>query len=89
VGGGNVEKKISTNLVEAIKLAQSVGARVYGIVGRDGGYTATRADACVVVPTMNNATITPHAEAFQSVILHLIVSHPLLLTNAMKWESVR
>lgn len=89
VGGGNVEKRVSTNLVEAIHLARKVGARVLGIVGRDGGFTAQMADACVIVPTVNPATVTPHTEAFQSVLLHLIVSHPALLTNQMKWESVR
>jgi D-sedoheptulose 7-phosphate isomerase len=89
VGGGNAEQKVSTNLVEAIRLARSVGARVFGIVGRDGGYTARSADACVIVPPLNSSTITPHAEAFQAVIWHLLVSHPLLRTNEMKWESAR
>jgi D-sedoheptulose 7-phosphate isomerase len=89
VGGGNEQKRISLNLVEAIRLARSVGAKVLGIVGRDGGYTAQVADACVVVPTVNGETVTPHTEAFQAVIWHLIVSHPSLLVNEMKWESVR
>jgi D-sedoheptulose 7-phosphate isomerase len=89
VGGGNVEKKISNNLIEAIKHARKVGARVYGIVGRDGGYTAQVADACVIVPTVNHATVTPHTEAFQAVIWHLIISHPHLLAHQMKWESVQ
>ena len=89
VGGGNPEKNISTNLVEAVHLARSVGAQVFGIVGRDGGYTARNSDACVIVPPMDDATITPHAEAFQAVIWHLIVSHPLLRANEMRWESVR
>jgi D-sedoheptulose 7-phosphate isomerase len=89
VGGGNAEKRVSTNLVDAIRLARSVGAKVFGIVGRDGGYTARNADACVIVPPLNAATITPHAEAFQAVVWHLIVSHPLLRANEMKWESGR
>ena len=89
VGGGNAEKNISVNIVEALKLAKSVGARVIGVVGRDGGYTCEVADACVVVPTVNLATVTPHTEAFQAVVWHGIVSHPKLLQNDMKWESVR
>jgi D-sedoheptulose 7-phosphate isomerase len=89
VGGGNAEKKISANLVEAIKYARQVGARVFGIVGRDGGYTAQVADACVIVPTVNHSSVTPHTEAFQAVVWHLIVSHPKLLAHEMKWESVR
>lgn len=89
VGGGNAEKNISANIVEALKLAKSVGARVIGVVGRDGGYTREVADACVVVPTVNPATVTPHTEAFQAVVWHGIVSHPKLLANEMKWESVR
>ena len=87
VGGGNLEKNISPNLVEAIKLAKSVGAKVTGVVGRDGGYTAQAADACVIVPTVNPETITPHSEAFQAVIWHLLVSHPKLKANQTKWES--
>ncbi len=89
VGGGNAEKNISTNLVEAIKYARHVGAKVLGIVGRDGGYTAQVADACVIVPTVNHSTVTPHTEAFQAVVWHLIVSHPKLLAHEMKWESLR
>jgi D-sedoheptulose 7-phosphate isomerase len=89
VGGGNAEKNISENIIEALKLAKSVGARVIGVVGRDGGYTREVADACVVVPTVNPATVTPHTEAFQAVVWHGIVSHPKLLQNEMKWESVR
>jgi D-sedoheptulose 7-phosphate isomerase len=89
VGGGNAEKNISANLVEALKLAKHVGAKVVGVVGRDGGYTKQVADACVVVPTVNPATITPHSEAFQAVVWHGIVTHPALLANAMKWESTR
>lgn len=87
VGGGSLEKNISPNLVEAVKYAKVVGAKVTGIVGRDGGYTAQAADACVIVPTVNPETITPHSEAFQAVIWHLLVSHPLLKANQTKWES--
>ena len=87
VGGGNLEKNISPNLVEAIKLAKSIGAKVTGVVGRDGGYTAQAADACVIIPTVNPETITPHSEAFQAVVWHLLVSHPKLKVNQTKWES--
>ena len=87
VGGGNLEKNISPNLVEAIKLAKTVGAKVTGVVGCDGGYTAQVADACVIVPTVNTETITPHSEAFQAVVWHLLVSHPKLKVNQTKWES--
>jgi D-sedoheptulose 7-phosphate isomerase len=87
VGGGNLEKNISPNLVEAIKLAKTVGAKVTGVVGRDGGYTAQAADACVTIPTVNPDTITPHSEAFQAVVWHLLVSHPKLKVNQTKWES--
>ena len=86
VGGGNREKDISVNLVEALDLAKSVGARIIGIVGRDGGYTRTVAHACVVVPAVNPAMTTPHTEAFQAVVWHGLVSHPKLLINKMKWE---
>lgn len=89
VGGGNAEKRISTNLVEAIRYAKRVGAKVFGIVGRDGGYTAKVADACVIVPTVNHSSVTPHTEAFQAVVWHLIVSHPKLLAHEMKWESLK
>lgn len=89
VGGGNAEKNISANLVHALKYAKETGAKVIGVVGRDGGYTAKVADACVLVPTVNNETVTPHTEAFQGVIWHLIVSHPALKTYEMKWESVK
>lgn len=88
VGGGDLERNISPNLVGAIQLARQVGARVTGIVGRDGGFTARTADVCVVVPTVNPQTITPHVEAFQAVLWHLLVSHPLLKANPTKWESV-
>jgi D-sedoheptulose 7-phosphate isomerase len=89
VGGGDAEKNISANIVEALKLAKSSGAKIIGVVGRDGGYTRQVADACVVVPTVNVATVTPHTEAFQAVVWHGMVSHPKLLANEMKWESVR
>jgi D-sedoheptulose 7-phosphate isomerase len=89
VGGGNIEKNISANIVESLKLAKSVGARIVGVVGRDGGYTRQVADACVVVPTVNPVTVTPHTEAFQAVVWHGLVSHPRLLKHEMKWESVR
>jgi D-sedoheptulose 7-phosphate isomerase len=87
VGGGNLEKNISPNLVSALKHAKSVGAKILGIVGRDGGYTATVADAVVIVPTVNADTITPHTEAFQAVVWHLLVSHPALKARQTKWES--
>lgn len=89
VGGGNEEKNISANIVQALKLAKKVGAKVIGIVGRDGGYTGKVADACVIIPTVNNDTVTPHAEAFQGNIWHLIVSHPAMKLNEMKWESTK
>jgi D-sedoheptulose 7-phosphate isomerase len=89
VGGGNSEKNISVNLIQALDYAKEVGATIFGVVGRDGGYTARVADACIIVPTVNPETITPHTESFQSVILHLIASHPLLKVSEMKWESVR
>jgi len=89
VGGGNLEKNVSPNLVLALQLAKEVGARVIGIVGKDGGYTAKVADACVIVPVVNPNNITPHSEAFQAVIWHLFVSHPELKVNQTKWESVR
>ena len=87
VGGGNAEKNISANIVEALKLAKSAGAKVIGVVGRDGGYTKQAADACVLIPTVNDSNITPHAEAFQAVIWHLLVSHPILKRVETKWES--
>ena len=89
VGGGNLEKNVSPNLVRAVAYAKEVGAKVIGIVGRDGGYTATVADACVIVPTVNVTHTTPHAEAFQAVVWHLLVSHPSLKAAETKWESVR
>jgi D-sedoheptulose 7-phosphate isomerase len=89
VGGGNLEKKISANLVRAIEQAKNVGAKILGIVGRDGGFTAKCADACVIVPTISSDTVTPHTEAFQAVIWHLIVSHPEIKECEMKWESMK
>ena len=89
VGGGNAEKNISTNLVKALEYAKKTGAKIFGVVGRDGGHTARAADACVIIPTVNPETVTPHTEAFQAVILHLIVSHPAMRINEMKWETVR
>ena len=89
VGGGNLEKKVSPNLVSAIQYAREVGAKVCGIVGRDGGHTAEVADACVVIPTVNPVHVTPHTEAFQGVVWHLLVSHPRLKQAETKWESVR
>jgi D-sedoheptulose 7-phosphate isomerase len=89
VGGGNLEKQVSTNLIGAIQYAKLVGATVTGIVGRDGGFTGHSADACVIVPTVNAAHVTPHAEAFQAVIWHLLVTHPALKAAQTKWESVR
>jgi D-sedoheptulose 7-phosphate isomerase len=89
VGGGSVEKNISPNLVAAARYAKSIGAKVIGILGRDGGFTGTVADASVIVPTVNPETVTPHSEAFQAVVWHLLVSHPLLKTSRTKWESVQ
>jgi D-sedoheptulose 7-phosphate isomerase len=89
VGGGNLEKNVSPNLVRALQYGREVGAAIIGVVGRDGGYTAQVADACVIVPTVNPETVTPHTEAFQAVIWHLLVSHPLVKTTTAKWESVR
>jgi D-sedoheptulose 7-phosphate isomerase len=87
VGGGNLQKNISPNLVLALQHAKAVGAKVTGVVGRDGGFTAQVADACVIVPTVNPETVTPHSEAFQAVVWHLLVSHPKLKANETKWES--
>lgn len=89
VGGGDVERNISPNIVRALQHAKAVGATVCGIVGRDGGYTARVADACVVVPSVNPETVTPHSEAFQAVVWHLLVSHPLLKAVDAKWESIK
>jgi D-sedoheptulose 7-phosphate isomerase len=87
VGGGDLERNVSPNLVLALQYAKNVGARVVGVVGRDGGYTAKVADACVIIPTVNPTHITPHTEAFHAVVWHLIVSHPDLKTSQTKWES--
>jgi len=89
VGGGNLENNVSPNLVAALRYAKEVGAKVIGIVGRDGGYTAQVADACVIIPTVNVQHTTPHAEAFQAVVWHLLVSHPKLKAAQTKWESVK
>jgi D-sedoheptulose 7-phosphate isomerase len=89
VGGGNAEKNVSANIVAGLKLAKNVGAKILGVVGRDGGFTKQVADACVVVPTVNPDTVTPHSEAFQAVVWHCIVTHPGLKLNEMKWESLR
>jgi D-sedoheptulose 7-phosphate isomerase len=88
VGGGDVARNISPNLVAAVKHARSVGAKVLGVLGRDGGYTGSVADAAVIIPTVNPATVTPHSEAFQALIWHLLVSHPVLQSSPTKWESV-
>jgi D-sedoheptulose 7-phosphate isomerase len=87
VGGGNLEKNISPNLIGAMQLAGEVGARIFGIVGRDGGYTAKVGDFVVVIPTVNPDNVTPHSEAFQAVLWHLLVSHPALKARQTKWES--
>jgi D-sedoheptulose 7-phosphate isomerase len=89
VGGGNMEKNVSPNLVGAIQVAKKVGASVVGIVGRDGGYTAKEATACVIVPIVNPTHVTPHSESFQAVIWHLFVSHPKLKVAQTKWESTK
>ena len=89
VGGGNAEKKVSVNLVNALIFAKDMGAKVIGVVGRDGGYTAKIADACVIIPTINEKTVTPQTEAFQAVVWHLIVSSPALQKFEMKWESTK
>ncbi|NQT81091.1 MAG: SIS domain-containing protein [Candidatus Aminicenantes bacterium] len=89
VGGGNKEKNISTNLVEALKYAKKARAKIFGIVGRDGGYTAKVADVCIIIPPVNSETITPHTESFQAVVWHLIVSHPEIKESEMKWESIK
>jgi len=89
VGGGNEKKNISVNIVKALKYAKNIGAKISGIVGRDGGYTKKLSDACVVIPTVNEKTVTPHTEALQGVIWHLIVSHPKIQKNDMKWESTK
>jgi D-sedoheptulose 7-phosphate isomerase len=89
VGGGNLEKNVSPNLVTALQYAKTVGARILGIVGRDGGYTAQVADACAIIPVVNATHTTPHTEAFQGLVWHLLVSHPRLKLAQTKWESVK
>ena len=89
VGGGSLEKNVSPNLVKALAYAREVGAQILGVVGRDGGFTATVADACVIVPTVSPDRVTPHTEAFQAVVWHLLVSHPLVKVAETKWESTR
>lgn len=89
VGGGNEEKNVSVNLINAIKYSKESGAKIVGIIGKDGGYTAKVADARVIIPVVNNKSITPHTESFQAVIWHLIVAHPDIQANEMKWESVK
>jgi D-sedoheptulose 7-phosphate isomerase len=89
VGGGNEEKNVSVNIVSSLKYGKEVGAKIFGVVGRDGGYTAKVADACVIIPPIKPETVTPQAEAFQAVIWHLVVSHPKLQKYEMKWESVK
>ncbi len=88
VGGGNAEKNVSANIVEALKLAKERGANIYGVVGRDGGYTKQVGDAVVVIPTVEASRITPHTEAFQAVVWHCLVSHPALQNTSTKWEAV-
>ena len=85
VGGGNAEKNVSVNLVKAIDFAKESGAKVLGIVGRDGGYTMQKGNCVVVIPTVNTAHVTPHTEAFHAVVWHCLVSHPLLQINTTKW----
>jgi|SRR5579862_819373 len=89
VGGGDVEKNISTNLVKALQYGKRVGATICGVVGRNGGYTAQVADACVLIPVVNSSSITPHTESFQALVWHLLVSHPKLKSAETKWESVQ
>ena len=88
VGGGSLEHNVSPNLIRAVERAKEVGAVILGIVGRDGGYTAQVADACVIIPTVNAKTVTPHTESFQALLWHLLVSHPRLQKSDTKWESV-
>ena len=89
VGGGNLEKNVSPNLVRALQYAKEVGAKILGVVGRDGGYTAKVGDAVCIIPTVNPDAITPHSEAFQAVVWHLLVTHPALKAKQTKWEGVR
>ena len=89
VGGGNKEKNVSVNLVECMNLANDMGSMIFGIVGKDGGFTRESSDLVVVIPTIENNLITPHTEGWQAVVWHLLVSHPLVLENQMKWESIK
>lgn len=88
VGGGDKERNVSANIVNALDVAKAVGAKIMGVVGREGGYTAKVADACVIVPPINPSTVTPHAEAFQGVVWHLMVSDPRVMTMSNKWEGL-
>ena len=88
VGGGSIERNVSPNIVAALDYAKSAGATILGVVGRDGGYTARMADACVIIPTVHMDRITPHTEAFQAIIWHLLVSHPALQRQGTRWESI-
>ena len=89
VGGGNKEKNVSVNLVECMNLANDMGSIIFGIVGKDGGFTRESSELVVVIPTIENNLITPHTEGWQAVVWHLLVSHPLVLENQMKWESIK
>ena len=89
VGGGDLEKNVSPNLVKALQTARHVGAKILGVVGREGGHTALLADVCVIVPTVNVEHVTPHTEAFQAVVHHLVVTHPKLKVAPTKWESTK
>ncbi len=89
VGGGDIEQNVSPNLVRALEYAKRIGAPICGVVGRDGGFTARVADACVIVPTLDPESVTPHTEAFQAVVWHLLVSHPAVRATEMKWESLQ
>jgi D-sedoheptulose 7-phosphate isomerase len=89
VGGGNLEKNVSVNILKSLEFAKQIGAQICGVVGRDGGYTAQVADACVVIPSVSSDTVTPHTESFQAVIWHILVSHPQLRKYDMKWESIK
>jgi D-sedoheptulose 7-phosphate isomerase len=89
VGGGNEEKKISQVIIKAIEYAKSLSMKVFGIVGRDGGYTAKNSDVCIIIPTVNSEHVTPHTESLQAVIWHLLVSYPSLKSNSFKWESIK
>lgn len=89
VGGGNADKNISVNIIRAVDFAKKRNARIMGVVGKDGGYTAKNSTSCVIIPVINSASITPHSESFQSVVLHCIATHPDLKENEMKWESTK